>query len=53
MSDSAVAEIKVLKLSLHGRLVGHLVGFQGGKSVLSFAAEFKHDASRPENAANA
>ncbi|WP_113907487.1 type II toxin-antitoxin system HipA family toxin [Aliidiomarina celeris] len=47
MSDGAIDEIKVLKLSLYGRLVGYLVGFQGGKNVLSFAEEFKHDSSRP------
>lgn len=47
MSDSAIDEIKVFKLSLHGRLVGYLVGFQGGKNVLSFAEEFKDDSNRP------
>lgn len=40
-------EIKVLRLSLHGRLVGYLAGFQNGRNVLSFADEFKDDPSRP------
>jgi serine/threonine-protein kinase HipA len=40
-------EINVLKLSLHGRLVGYLAGFQNGRNVLSFADEFKDDPSRP------
>jgi serine/threonine-protein kinase HipA len=39
--------INVLKLSLHDRLVGYLVGFQNGRSVLSFASEFKNDPLRP------
>jgi serine/threonine-protein kinase HipA len=44
---SGLDEVKVLSLSLHGRLVGHLVGFNNGKSVLSFAEEFSGDAARP------
>ena len=40
-------EISVLKLTLHGRLVGYLAGFQNGHNVLSFADEFKDDPSRP------
>ncbi len=40
-------EVSVLKLSLHGRLVAYLAGFQNGRNVLSFADEFKHDPSRP------
>ena len=47
MSDSGVDEINVLKLSLHGRLLGHLVGFQNGRNVLSFADEFRRDSNRP------
>lgn len=47
MSNSRVDEINVLRLSLHNRLVGYLAGFQGGRNVLSFAEEFKSDASRP------
>ena len=40
-------EIKVLKLTLHGRLIGYLAGFQNGRNVLSFADEFKDDPLRP------
>ena len=40
-------EINVLKLSLHGKLVGYLAGFQNGRNVLSFAEEFKSDTGRP------
>lgn len=40
-------EANVLKLVLHGRLVGYLAGFQNGRNVLSFADEFKNDISRP------
>ena len=47
MSASRSEEIKVLKLSLHGRLVGYLVGLHNGRNILSFADEFKQDASRP------
>lgn len=47
MSNSHAEEITVLKLTLHGRLVGYLAGFQGGKNVLTFAEEFKTDALRP------
>ncbi|GAB2197412.1 type II toxin-antitoxin system HipA family toxin [Sessilibacter sp. MAH4] len=47
MSGDRAEEIKVLKLSLHGRLVGHLVGFKSGRNILNFADEFKHDPNRP------
>lgn len=47
MSEVQVDEINVLKLSLHGRLVGYLAGFQGGRNVLSVADEFRRDAGRP------
>jgi serine/threonine-protein kinase HipA len=47
MSNHDSDEINVLKLTLHGRLVGFLAGFQNGRNVLSFADEFKSDASRP------
>ncbi|TVZ40273.1 serine/threonine-protein kinase HipA [Alteromonadaceae bacterium 2753L.S.0a.02] len=43
MKDQPVDDINVLKLSLHGRLVGYLAGFQGGRYVLSFAEEFLSD----------
>lgn len=47
MNNRHADEINVLKLTLHGRLVGYLAGFQNGRNVLSFADEFKNDASRP------
>ena len=47
MSASGADEINVLKLTLHGRLVGYLAGFQNGRNVLSFADEFKKDPGRP------
>jgi serine/threonine-protein kinase HipA len=40
-------EINVLRLTLHDRLIGYLVGTQGGRNVLSFAEEFKQDINRP------
>ncbi len=40
-------EINVLKLALHGRLVGYLAGFHNGRNVLSFADEFRFDPTRP------
>ncbi len=40
-------EINVLKLSLHGRLVGYLAGYINGRNVLSFAGEFREDSARP------
>lgn len=47
MNDHGTNEVNVLKLSLHGRLVGHLAGFQDGRNVLTFADEYKSDATRP------
>ncbi len=47
MSDGHAEEVQVLRLTLHGRLVGHLAGFRGGRNVLSFAEEFRHDSQRP------
>ncbi|GLR63587.1 hypothetical protein [Marinospirillum insulare] len=40
-------KVTVLKLSLHGQLVGYLAGFQNGKNVFSFSEEFKENLSRP------
>jgi len=40
-------EVRVLKLTLHDRLVGYLVGFKDGRNVLSFADEFRDDPGRP------
>ncbi len=45
--NNQIDEINVLNLTLHGRLVGYLAGFQNGRNVLSFADEFKDDPSRP------
>ena len=42
-----IEEVNVLKLNLHGRLVGYLAGFQNGRNILSFADEFKNDPVRP------
>jgi len=40
-------EVNVLQLTLHGRLVGYLAGFNNGRNVLSFAEEFTGDPGRP------
>jgi len=47
MSTNNVDEINVLKLTLHGKLVGYLAGFDNGRNVLSIADEFKTDRGRP------
>jgi len=47
MSHRDVDEINVLRLSLHGRLIGYLAGFHDGRNVLSFADEYRLDATRP------
>jgi len=47
MSRSKVDEVNVLKLTLHGKLVGYLAGFRSGRNVLTFADEFKQNALRP------
>lgn len=39
--------VMFLQLSLHGRLVGYLTGFQHGKNILYFAPEFYTDEERP------
>ncbi|MEX1031729.1 MAG: type II toxin-antitoxin system HipA family toxin [Cellvibrionaceae bacterium] len=44
---SSQEEVRVLKLTLHGALVGYLSGFQGGRNVLTFDESFKADSSRP------
>ena len=46
-ANDNIDEIKVLKLSLHGSLVGYLVGFNNGRNVLTFADGFKDNPSRP------
>jgi serine/threonine-protein kinase HipA len=45
--NDPIDEVNALKLTLHGRLVGYLAGFQNGRNVLSFDDEFKNDSSRP------
>ena len=47
MNNHGSDEVNVLKLTLHGRLVGYLAGFQGGGNILTFANEYKSDAARP------
>lgn len=47
MSNHGTDKVNVLRLTLHGRLVGYLTGFQDGRNVLTFADEFKSDADRP------
>jgi serine/threonine-protein kinase HipA len=46
MKNSAL-RVNVLKLTLHGQLVGYLSGFQDGRNVLTFAEKFKSDPHRP------
>ena len=43
MSD----KVNILKLSLHGQVIAYLVGFQHGRSTLSFTEEFKTNPYRP------
>ena len=38
-----MTKVRVLKLSLHNRLVGYLAGFDNGKNVLTFTQEFFMD----------
>ena len=40
-------EVNVLKLTLHGVLVGYLAGFKNGRNSLSIAHAFKSDPARP------
>lgn len=47
MNSNRSDEINVLKLTLHGHLVGYLAGFLNGRNVLSFAEEFVEDPGRP------
>ncbi len=47
MNNNKSDEAHMLKLTLHDRLVGYLVGFHDGRNVLSFANEFKNDTTRP------
>jgi len=47
MNNRGADEVNILRLTLHGRLVGYLAGFYDGRNILSFAEEFKSDANRP------
>ncbi|WP_333609260.1 type II toxin-antitoxin system HipA family toxin [Arsukibacterium sp.] len=47
MTGKASEEAHVLKLTLHKKLVGYLVGSRGGRNVLSFAPDFRLDNNRP------
>lgn len=47
MTSADGVTVSVLRLSLHGRLVGYLSGFQDGRNVLTFAEEFSSDSNRP------
>lgn len=40
-------EASVLKLTLHGTAVGHLVGFRNGRNSLIFEQEFRENIQRP------
>ena len=40
-------EVNVLRLSLHGQLVGYVAGFHNGRNILSFADSFQHNPNRP------
>lgn len=42
-----IQEASVLKLSLHGTDVGHLVGFRNGRNSLIFERTFREDIQRP------
>jgi len=47
MNSLGAGEVTVLRLTLHGWLVGYLAGFQDGRNVLTFADEYRSDAGRP------
>lgn len=40
-------EVNVLQLSMHGELIGYLIGFKNGRNVLSIADSFKNNPKRP------
>ena len=35
--------VSILRLSLHGRLVGHLAGYRSGRNILLFASDFARE----------
>ncbi|WP_321368354.1 type II toxin-antitoxin system HipA family toxin [uncultured Desulfuromusa sp.] len=47
MSNHGADEVNILRLTLHGRLIGYLAGFHDGRNILNFADEFKSDVTRP------
>ena len=47
MSADVNNEVNVLKLSMHGTLIGYFSGFRNGRNVLSIADSFKSDPARP------
>lgn len=47
MIQQGTDEVNLLRLTLHGSLVGYLLGFRDGRNLLSFAEAFRHDRMRP------
>lgn len=47
MSVDAVDEVNVLRISIHGVLIGYLAGFKNGCNVLSIGDTFKNNPDRP------
>ena len=47
MSTKNGDEVTVLQLTLHGRLIGYLAGFNNGRNVLRFTSEFTAAPDRP------
>ena len=47
MNSPTVLEARVVRLSLHGRLVGYLTGFTNGQNVVTFDRAFREDPVRP------
>ncbi len=44
---STTEEVSVLKLTLHGTIVGYLTGYKGGRNILIFTPEFLANSARP------
>ncbi len=47
MSGENTNEVHVLKLTLHDKEVGYLIGYHNGRNCLHFADSFKEDTLRP------
>jgi len=47
MNTDTNDEVNVLQLSIHGVLIGYLVGFKNGRNILSIAESFKNNPERP------